>query len=115
MTEQFLVGFVVGVLVGVLVGVMLTLVLYERAQARALTWQRTGRPEAAAHLAQPRPPGGEFAGMSEERKAQERALAHVIENGAQQIMELEPGISLEDARAKAKRAIDELGAFRSSI
>ena len=100
---------------GIVLGVALALLIYERAQARVARWQRTGQVDAPPKTTTTAVPGGEFAGVSVEAEAQQRAYAKVIERGAEQMMELEPGLTIEEARAKARRALEELGAFRSGV
>lgn len=99
--------------VGLIVGAVLAVFLSERAQARMARYQRTGSPAAAPVSTVTAMPGGEFKGLSEEAKAQERAYANVIERGADDFMGRTPGISRERARELAKHALAELGAFKN--
>lgn len=99
------------VVIALIVGAALALVIYERSQSRMARYQRTGRPEAPPVGNRSAVPGGEFHGVTVEREAQERAYANVIEKGAAHFMEIEPHLTLEQARVKAKNAINELGAF----
>jgi hypothetical protein len=112
------VGYVVvalclaSLLIGMLVGAVLAIVIYDRATRRTASIQRTGRPDDPTRMLT-HVPGGEFAGIpspianSEQRAAYEK----VVDRGAAQMMELQPGLTREEARQKARHALAELGAF----
>ncbi len=96
-----------------LLGVIVSVILTERAQARWARFQRTGNPAAQPGATVSSVPGGEFRGVSEEVQAQQRARAAVVERGADQFMEMHPEITRDEARSRARQALEELGAFRT--
>lgn len=99
---------------GLVSGVAITFLLLREGLAMGARMQRTGRPASAGAVA-PVVAGGEFKdrphGASVEYQSAEKALAAVIDRGADEIMSLEPNLSRKEARAKAKRILEETGAF----
>jgi hypothetical protein len=115
MTAQTLALVVGAFALGVVVGAVLALFISERAQERLARYQRTGRPGAPPSTTISTVPGGEFHefGMSEEAKAQQRAQRNVVERGAEQFMAIHPELTLDEARARAKAALEAVGAFKA--
>lgn len=100
--------------VGLIIGGVFAVVLSERAQNRTARYQRTGNPAGASSAAAVSAmPGGEFRGLSEEAIAQQKAYANVIERGADDFMQRNPGMDRGKARTLARQALAELGAFKN--
>lgn len=114
MNQITLLALVFGLLAAFVAGAALAVVLSERAQSRMARYQRTGNPAGASSAAAVSAmPGGEFRGLSEEAIAQQKAYANVIERGADDFMQRNPGMDRGKARTLARQALAELGAFKN--
>lgn len=109
-----------------LVAVVLAVALYyaHREASRFVEFVRSGRPKPGPHVPA-RLPGAEAAGVkppvvgapsgvSIEQQAAERALERVVGRGADELMSVEPGLTRAQAVDKARRILEETGAFNVS-
>lgn len=102
------------VLFGMVIGAVVGIAIYDRATSRMARFMRTGNPAKASHKpGETAVPGGEFQGVSLERQAQERAYARVVDTGADEFMKLQPALTREAARTKARDALEAVGAFKA--
>ena len=102
--------------VGFLIGCAVAVVVYDHAFRSTARWQKIGRPDkptATKAVMTDRAVTGQ--GMSPESQAAERALERVIERGADEFMQASPRLTREEARAKARAALDSVGSGLGSL
>lgn len=105
-------AFVLGACVGAIVTDWAGGKMFER----VARFQRTGRPVVSGGASPTFVPGGEMkldpASMpGVERTDADAAFDRVVDRGAETFMRLEPALSRDQAKAKARRALEETGSF----